>query len=180
MKLIKKFFEVLPSKGIAIIEITVNHPSFGGFIISFVGVCWLLLAIVIALGFKGAQAAGFKSAGEKITIEDSPNDSGATFLVTYVLPLLTDDIESLRGLFVFATMLIMVILLLSRSNTFYQNPVLVAMKYRSFSFKFDNPDDDILPPNRLYIGITKGLPLEEDKIIKRKYIADGVFVIFNE
>lgn len=54
------------------------------------------------------------------------------------------------------------------------------MKYRSFSFKFDNPDDDILPPNRLYIGITKGLPLEEDKIIKRKYIADGVFVIFNE
>ena len=50
----------------------------------------MLLAIVIALGFKGAQAAGFKSVGEKITIEDSPNDSGATFLVTYVLPLLTD------------------------------------------------------------------------------------------
>ena len=180
VNLIKKFFEALPSKGVAIIEITVNHPSFGSFIVSVVGVCWLLLAIVIALGFKGAQEAGFKSAGEKITIEDSPNDSGATFLVTYVLPLLTDDIESLRGLFVFATMLIMVILLLSRSNTFYQNPVLVAMKYRSFSFKFENPDDDILSPNRLYIGITRGLPLEEDKIIKRKYIADGVFVIFNE
>ena len=98
--------------GIAIIEITVNHPFFGSFIISVAGVCWLLLAIIIALGFKGAQDAGFISAGEKITIEDSPNDSGATFLVTYVLPLLTDDIESLRGLLVFATMLIMVILLL--------------------------------------------------------------------
>lgn len=178
--LLKKFFEMLPSKGLAVFEITIHHPCFGGFIISVVGVCWLLLAVVIALGFKGVQRAGFKSCGEKITIEDLPNDSGATFLVTYVLPLLTDDIESPRGLLVFATMLIMVILLLSRSNTFYQNPVLTAMKYQSFSFKFENPDCDILFPNRLYIGITKGAPIEEGRIIKRKYIADGVFVIFND
>lgn len=180
VRLIRKFFEALTLKKLVAIEAVLNHPSFGGFVISVVGVCWMVLAVVIAFGFNGVQKSGFKSAGEKINIEDSPNDSGATFLVTYVLPLLTDDIESLRGLIVFATMLIMVIILLSRSNTFYQNPVLSAMKYRSFSFKFENPDDDILSPNRLYIGITKGVSLKENEIIKRKYIADGVFVIFNE
>lgn len=81
-----------------------------------------------------------------------PNDSGATFLVTYVLPLLTDNVESVRGLIVFLTMLIMVIMLLSSSNTFYQNPVLVAMKYRTFSFKFSNPANDITHSERVYIA----------------------------
>lgn len=178
--LIRKFFEALPSKGLAVIGVSLNHSSFGGLIVWIVGICWLLFAIVIAFGFKGAQEGGFKSVGEKIIIESSPNDSGATFLVTYVLPLLTDDIKSLCDLLAFLAMLIMVILLLSRSNTFYQNPVLAALKYRSFSFRFENPDSDILFPNRLYIGITKGPVLEEDRIVKRKYIADGVFVIFNE
>lgn len=48
---------------------------------------------------------------------------------------LTDNVTSVRELIVFITMLIMVIMLLTRSNTFYQNPVLAAMKYRTFSFK---------------------------------------------
>lgn len=135
---------------------------------------------MIAFGFNGIQKAGFKAAGEQIIIEETTNDSGATFLVTYVLPLLTDDVESFRGLIVFLTMLIMVIMLLSRSNTFYQNPVLAAMKYRTFSFKFLNPDSDIINPDRVYIGITNGTPIVEEAVIKRKYISDGVFVIYND
>jgi hypothetical protein len=74
----------------------------------------------------------------------------------------------------------MVIMLLSRSNTFYQNPVLAAMKYRTFSFKFLNPDNDIINPDRIYIGITNGKPIAEEAVIKRKYISDGVFVIYND
>lgn len=177
--LIRKFFDCLISNGLIAIKYAVNNPHFGGLVVSILGIIWMLLAIAIALGFKGVQKAGFKSVGERIIIEDSPNDSGATFLVTYVMPLITDDIESLRGLIVFGTMLIMVILLLSRSNTFYQNPVLVAMKYRSFSFKFIDPDKDIAFPDKIYIGITRGMAVEENSIIKRKYISDGVFVIYN-
>lgn len=113
-------------------------------------------------------------------IEDSPNDSGATFLVTYVLPLLTDDVSSIRGLIVFLVLLLMVIALLINSNTFYQNPVLSAMKYRTFTFKFVNPASDINHSNRVYIGITHGVPIVEDAVIKRKYISDGVFLIYND
>lgn len=180
LKLVHRFWEVLVNTGISAFSIAVNHVSFGSFIISIISTIWLIITIVIALGFNGMQKAGFKSAGEQIIIKDSPNDSGATFLVTYVLPLLTDDVESVRGLIVFLTMLIMVVLLLTRSNTFYQNPVLSAMKYRTFSFKFLNPSNDIAYPERTYIGITYKTSIAEEAVIKRKYISDGVFVVYND
>ena len=175
-----KFIVFFTETGIKEVFIAVKNPAFGGFVVSVISVCWLIATIAIALGFNGMQKAGFRSEGEKIKVEDTPNDSGATFLVTYVLPLLTDDVESVRGLIVFLTMLIMVILLLTGSNTFYQNPVLAAMKYRTFSFEFQNPAKDIIHPDSVYIGITHGSPIMENSPIKRKYIADGVFVIYNE
>lgn len=180
LKLIYKFIDVWTKTGIKAFAIAVNHISFGGFVVSVISIVWLIITIVIAFGFHGMQKAGFKSAGELIKIEYSPNDNGAMFLVTYVLPLLTDDVESVRGLIVFLTMLIMVVLLLTRSNNFYQNPVLTAMKYRVFIFKFINPSNDITCPERIYIGITYKKPIVEKLVIKRKYISDGVFVIYNE
>lgn len=179
-KLVHRFFELLFNTGIRAFSVAINHVSFGGFVISIISTIWLIITIAIALGFTGMQKAGFRSTGEKIIIEDSPNDSGATFLVTYVLPLLTDDVESVRGLIVFLMMLIMIVLLLTRSNIFYQNPVLSAMKYRTFSFKFLNPSNDIAYPERTYIGITYKTSIAEDAVIKRKYISDGVFVVYND
>lgn len=174
------FISTFTEKGVVAFSIALNHASFGGFVVSVMGICWLVLTIFIALGFNGIQKAGFNSVGEQIIIEDAPNDTGATFLVTYVLPLLTDDVESVRGLIVFLIMLIMIIMLLTSSNTFYQNPVLGAMKYRTFLFKFLNPDKDITHSDRVYIGITHGDSIVEDSVIKRKYISDGVFVIYND
>lgn len=179
-KLVYKFISTLSQNGVSALSAAINHASFGGLVVSTMSICWLIFTAMIAFGFDGIQKAGFKAAGEQIIIEEITNDSGATFLVTYVLPLLTDDVGSLRGLIVFLTMLIMVIMLLSRSNTFYQNPVLAAMKYRTFSFKFLNPDKDIIKPDRVYIGITCGTPIAEEAVIKRKYISDGVFVIYND
>lgn len=180
LNLIHKFIDICDKSGINAFSVAIKHPSFGGFVVSTISTIWLMVTIVIALGFNGMQKAGFKSAGEQIIIEEAPNDGGATFLVTYVLPLLTDDVESVRGLIVFLTMLIMIILLLTRSNSFYQNPVLVAMKYKTFSFRFLNPSNDITYPERTYIGITYKKPIIEEIVIKRKYISDGVFVIYND
>lgn len=179
IRLIQKFVIVFQKTGMRVLSVVVKHSSFGSFIISIISIIWLILAVIIALGFKGIQEASFQSSGEKIIINDLPNDGGATFLVTYVLPLLIDDVDSIRGLIVFLTMLIMVILLLTRSNIFYQNPVLTAMKYRIFSFEFINPSDDISNPKGTYIGITYKTLIDEKKIIKRKYISDGVFLIYN-
>lgn len=177
--LVCKFIRTYNEKGVSAFLNAMHHPSFGSFIVSIMGISWLILTLIIALGFQGIQTANFRSEGENIIIGETQNDSGATFLVTYVLPLLTDDVESFRGLLVFFTMLIMVILLLTNSNTFYQNPVLAAMKYRTFSFKFQNPASDISYPDRTYIGITHG-NLTAGTAIKRKYISDGVFIIYKD
>lgn len=178
--LFTKFIDTCAQTGIDAFRIAIHHSAFGGCIVSVIGMFWLIITIFIALGFNGMQNAGFKADGEKIVIENSQNDSGATFLVTYVLPLLTDDVDSIRGLIVFLTMLTMVIMLLTRSNMFYQNPVLAAMKYRTFSFKFSNPSNDIVQSQRVYIGITHGKSINEEVVIKRKYISDGVFMIYND
>lgn len=174
------FFKLFKSNELTTVALAVKNENFGSFIIFTISVMWILVTFIIAIGFRGMQKAGFKSAGEQILLEDSHNDSGATFLVTYVLPLLTDDVSSVRGLIVFLVLLTMVITLLINSNTFYQNPVLSAMKYRTFTFKFINPASDITHPNSIYVGITRGDFIEEEVIIKRKYISDGVFLVYND
>lgn len=180
LDLVCEFFDALCSMGITAFYVALNHSYFGELVVFFISMCWLVVTILISLGFKGIMKAGFVSAGERIKIVDSPNDGGATFLVTYVLPLLTDDIKDVRGLIVFLTIIIMVILLLTKSNTFYQNPVLMAMGYRTFSFTFKNPAIDIPDSQKVYIGITGKNSIDDDSIVKRKYISDGVFVIYKE
>ncbi|MEE1339333.1 MAG: hypothetical protein UHG91_00950 [Succinivibrionaceae bacterium] len=180
VRLFIRFFIVVGQEGIKVVGIVWNHEQFGPFVISILSIIWLLATVIIALGFRGYHSSGFRSVGETITVAESPNDGGATFLVTYVLPLLTNNVESARDLLVFLTMLIMVIMLLTRSNMFYQNPILYAMKYRTFTFVFDNPSSDILDKEKTYVGITKGAPIVHEAVIKRKYIADGVFFIYND
>lgn len=180
LSLIKKFVVSILDNGIKTFGQAVTHPAFGEFVVFLIGICWLTVTVVIAFGFKAMQTAGFKSAGEEILIDDTNNDNSATFLVTYVLPLLTDNLSNLRELIAFLVLLIMVLVLMINSKSFYQNPVLAALKYRTFSFKFVNPDSDIEDKEKTYIGITRRMPITEDAVIKRKYISDGVFLIYND
>lgn len=49
-----------------------------------------------------------------------------------------------------------------------------------FEFQFKTPYTDIEKQDKIYVGITKGKMVIEQVNIKRKYIADDVFIIFNE
>lgn len=165
--------------GVTVLWKAINHPAFGGLFVSTLGIVWMIFTAAIALGFKGMHTSGFKSAGETIIAADLQGDGTASFLMTYVLPLLTDDLSSLRSLIVFLLMLYMIIVLLINSNTFYHNPILTALKYKVVTFKFQNPDTDIPDVDREYIGITRGTGISEEATIKRKHISDGVFLIYN-
>lgn len=165
--------------GITLLWKIINHPAFGGLLVSVLGIAWLVLTAVISFGFKGMHTSGFKSAGESIIVAEVQNEGTASFLMTYVLPLLTDDLSSLRALIVFLLMLYMIIALLINSNTFYLNPILAALKYKVFTFKFLNPDTDIEDTERDYVGITRGEGITEEATIMRKHISDGVFLIYN-
>ena len=63
--------------------------------------------------------------------------------------------------------------------SFYQNPVLAALKYKTYEFTFSSPYNDV-EAGKTYIGISKGSIPFDNAAVKRKYIADGVFVIYND
>lgn len=180
LSLIIKFFDEIKQDFFLTLVKVFRNSAFGGLIVSTLGVIWIMLTIIIALGFKGIQTSGFKSSGELIKITDSETEGSAIFLVTYVLPLLTDSVSSLRELIVFILMLFMIIVLLINTKNFYHNPILVALKYKTYSFKFINPDEDVVDADAEYICITRDSNLSTQRTIKRKYIADNVFLIYND
>lgn len=156
-----------------------KNSFLGDVIITALCVIWFLLTAIVALGFKNLQNSNFDSYGETITIGSEKKDSGVTFLVTFVLPLLVDDVSTLRGFIFFIALLMMVIFLLMRSDLFYQNPVLAALRYKTFEFTFDTPHKDV-QENKTYIGLSKGGVVFGKAAIKRKYISDDVFLICND
>ena len=161
------------------ISAAIHSSSFGDVIVSILCAFWLLITIIVATAFRGFQRVDFDHHGEQIAIGEEKKDSGVTFLVSFVLPLLVDDVSTMRGFLFFITLLIMVIVLLMRSDLFYQNPVLAALKYKTYEFEFLSPYNDV-KSGKKYIGITKGSIPFDGAAIKRKYIADGVFVIYND
>ena len=177
--LICKFFSEIKQSGVSTIIKAYRHPTFGGLFIFILGLVWLIITISITFGFKGIQNSGFKSCGERITIAKNETEGSAMFMVTYVIPLLTDDVSSIHGLVAFILMLAMIITLLINSKTFYNNPILTVLKYKIYSFKFIYPDTDIVDPNAEYICITRGEKISTEATIKRKHISDGVFLIYN-
>lgn len=174
------FVKLFSDKGMVAVPIAVANKNFGSFLIFMISLMWLFATFIIAIGFTGMQKSGFRSAGEKISIVGLPDTGNGIFLVNYILPLMINDVSSIRKLIFFLLLLSTVIVVLIDSDTFYQNPVLSVMKYRTFTFKFVNPESDIKHSNRVYVGITHGVPVAEDAVIKRKYISDGVFLIYND
>lgn len=158
----------------------VHHAFFGDLIVFILSLLWLLWAVMVYCGFAGTLRNKFDTRGEKVIIITERRDVGATFLASFVLPLLFDDVGTLNGFIVFGLLLIMMVILLVKSNLFYQNPVLTILGYRVFEFQFVNPYIDIEKENKTYIGITKGKMITEKATIRRKPIADDVFIIFNE
>ena len=177
--LIKKFLSGMFCRDWSVIEKTFNNPHLGSVVITFVCIIWLLITIIVAAGFRSYRTCNFASHGESIIIGQEKKDSGVTFLVTFILPLLVDDLSTPRDFIFFVVLLAMVILLLIRSDLFYQNPVLVALKYKTYEFQFITPYQDV-DENRTYIGLSKGNLPTDEMSVKRKYIADGVFFIEND
>ncbi len=140
-----------------------KHNEIWNLIISVVCIIWVAKAILIFYGFKGIQSDGFRSRGETISICEEQTDAGATFLVSFILPLLIGDITNCREFIFFITLLFVIILLLTKTNLFYQNPVLVLLGYRVFKFRINNPASDIEHlEDRVIIGITRGQTISED------------------
>lgn len=180
--LIINFIRCLKKLGFQAVEVAITHPRFWDLVLTLISAGWLLATICIMLGFSSIQKAGFISKGESITLVEEKSDVGITFLVSFVLPLLVDDVTCLRNFLFFTTLMCMVINLLVRSNLYYQNPILSLFGYKVCTFQITNPGSDIreFAIQRSFIGITRGKRVSDKATIKRKYIADDVFMIYND
>lgn len=150
---------------------------------------WIFLVIMISLlvaisgciaiwQFKEVQFSGFTDAGEKVKIEEEITDSGITFFMTYVLSFMIDDIKFLNEFIAYIGIISLVIILMAKTNLYYQNPILSLLGYKLYKIKFINPSlNECI--DKQFIAVCRN-ELDEDKIVKWKYISDNICLMYNK
>ena len=103
-------------------------------------------------------------------------DAGLNFFLTLILPLLVNDITTWNGLIMMFCLVLIIVCLLSKTNLYYQNPVLIILKYKVYRFEFF--DNERLDPEQ-YIGLTRKTIVEGD-FIRYKKIEDNILIIGKE
>lgn len=173
VRMISGFISELFRGNFGVIGIVLNHPEI--FATSLLCVCVLMfvLGLCIYLFFKKSQNFGFQEEGKKIVIDADVTENSVAFFVTYITPLVVDDIDESRGFFSFITIAALLILLIRNTNLYYQNPFLTILGYRSFYFHFDGEE------GMGDVAITRG-DFDASKLIKRKRIADNVYLVYNK
>lgn len=152
------------------------HPLFFTWLLEILCIGWVLYALVSLLSFMDLQTADFRSQGERLKEVKVISDSGVTFFMTYVLPMIWDNVGTLQGFFIFALLMLMLYGLMWRTNLYCQNPVLTILGYDVVSFVFEDTELREFQEKEC-IGLTRG-KIEAGVEIKRQYIADNVFLIY--
>lgn len=162
---------------------TINHPMFGELVIFCVSIILVILAFIYGCGFRTTHTCGFTSKGEKVTSIEEYKDAAASFLMTFILPLLIDDLSTPQMWISYILILVVVYAVLYKSDLYYQSPVLALLGYRVFKFKVLNPDEKVpygFKRDKDYIGITYGKMITDGATIKWKNIADDVYQVLYE
>lgn len=157
----------------------IKHPAFGNLLVELLCIMWLCSAVLGIRKFLNTESANFVSQGESIQEVNKISDSGVTFFMTYVLPMTMENINELQGFIVFFILMIILFVLMWKTNLYYQNPILTILGYEVFTFHFETTQMTDFQ-NRECIGITRGKIPVENRSIKRQYISDNVFIIYTE
>lgn len=172
-KIILRFFLELFSGNIKVVKSALIHPEIFATILLCFSVVMLVSGLFVYLYFKRNQSSGYQEEKKKIIIDSERTEKSVAFFVTYITPLVLDDIDEARGFLSFIMIAILLIMLMRNTNLYYQNPFLTILGFRSFSFHFYGEGDTG------YIAITRG-ELDASKLIKRKRISDNVYLVYNK
>lgn len=158
---------------LGVVGSALKHPEiYATSLLCFCAIMFVF-GLLVYFFFKKSQSFGFREEGKKIIIDADVTENSVTFFVTYITPLVLDDIDEGRGFFSFITIAALLILLMRNTNLYYQNPFLTILGYRSFYFHFEGEDD------MENIAITRG-NFDTSKLIKRKRISDNVYLVYNK
>ncbi len=137
-----------------------------------VSIVWVGYSFFLIRVYENFQTSNYESRGERIESIQYSTEVGLNFFVAFLIPLLI-DINGLQDFFVFWGILFIVMILMWKTNLFYQNPVLIILGYKVFNFKLKND-------SREYIGISRAKSIDTSKIIKKKLLTDNVYFVYNE
>ena len=173
IKLIVRFLFKLFQGDFGIIELAIRHSEFLSVVLLCICVLMFTIGLLIYLFFNSVQKYGFQEESEKIVVEADATENSVAFFVTYITPFVLDDIGQCKGFISFATIIIMLVLLMRNTNLYYQNPFLTILGYKSFYYHFDKES------NTRYVAITKG-PFDATRVIKRKLISNNTYLVYNK
>lgn len=177
LKFVNKIYkDILIYKGdiAAYLKLSIRQYCLSG-VITIISILLCGYAIRELLIFKGTESGGWDSKGEMLKIIEQKNDVGVTFLVTYVFPLFIDEVNTIRNFIILISMIMFLILLLLRTNLYYQNPILILLGYKIYVVQIKNPENKELKEKNI-IAISRE-KLVEDRVIKKKQISGNVFLM---
>lgn len=179
--LVVKFFSQIGDFPLTV-KSAFQHELLGELIVFIISAFWVIRSFLYLIAFTQFQRCNFESKGERVKnvsiIYDAP-----IFFVTYGLPLLVDDLSTPQYWISYLMILAFVYIVLSKTNLYYQNPVLCVFKYHVYEFEVDNPDSQALngfKENVKYIGFSRGNWINNNTMIKWKWIADDIYLIYED
>jgi len=95
------------------------------------------------------------------------------FFLTLIVPLVM-TLYSFQNIFTFGTIIVMIFLLLWKTNLFYANPVLSLFGYNVYEFNFK---ENATYENRLCIGLIYG-SLDDKQMIEYQILSNNANNVF--
>lgn len=143
-------------------------------LIVVISVCviWIIAALIFYINFA-AFKWNDKNGGYSVCNISENETASLNFFLTLIVPLLLDDVNTLKGALTLLFLVTMICVLIYKTNLFYANPVLSVLGYRVYEFSFQENNEYGKKP---YIGLCLGT-VKENQVIEYKKISKKVFYI---
>ena len=102
-------------------------------------VVMVLIAIVSYFSFNNWKRYG-QETHNKILKTTCINEHSLTFFMTYVIPLMVSDVLEIRNIISCSIVVLIVMVLMFKTDLFYQNPVLSLLGYNIYKIHINTED----------------------------------------
>ena len=132
---------------------------------------WCIISAIFFLYFKFIVSFG-KNGGYTISEMKENKEAGLEFFLTLILPLIIGDLNEWQNMISFLIYLIIIFILLMKTDWFYKNPILTILGYHVYEILFERNND--IRDKCIIISATS---LEETDTIEYKTITPNILFV---
>lgn len=136
-------------------------------------IVWIIASLFFLYEFKMQETHGYNE-GYEIRNVIPIKDAGLNYLLTFIIPMIFDELNCWQNVIPFFLIIIILVELLSKTNLYYANPILTVLGYQIIEFDFVEPPKDDYKVKM--IGICPK-EINKEKVVKYKFISDNVLCI---